>query len=68
MIDATITIGNVIQTIGMIAVALIFYFKRDAGVATLLENHDVRIKANEGHLGNHDNDIRDIYKTKEDKK
>lgn len=68
MIDTTITIGNVIQTMGLLIAALVFYFKRDTGVATLLENHDVRIEKAEEDIETQSGDIRDLYKRKADKR
>ena len=68
MIDTTVTAGNIIQAVAFILAALVFYFKRDQNLAKILENHEVRIEKSEGGIIQNCDDIRDLYKTKVDKK
>jgi len=67
MIETTIRLGDILQILALILAAIAFYYGVLGRLQRLLENHAVRLKHIEELLDRHDQDIRDLYKTKTDR-
>ncbi len=68
--DTNVTLGELLQILGL-ATVIVGYFKgyhrRQGKLDMLLAKQDIRIETVEKGLDQHAVDIRDIYKTKQDK-
>jgi len=68
MVEMNWTIGNVIQTVGLLVFAVFFYFRRDTKVAELLARHDERIRTNTSDIKQSQKDVRTLFEKKADRK
>jgi len=71
IINQTLTYGDIIQIIILLSLVIKYfkgYHERQTKLDTLLETHEIRIENNEEGIAETKKDVRDLYKTKQDKK
>ena len=63
-----INIGDIIKIVILLGAAVVFYFTNQVPTVRTLENHEVRISQTEDDIDEHSEEIRELDKTKVDKK